>query len=106
MVKTISATEARIHLGDVLDQVEHAGSRIIIERGGKPAAMLISLSDGKKLNGEHYDPEELIERARLNREAFAEWRAVQQPGQPFPDIAEMIREMREERDEQLLKNLL
>jgi prevent-host-death family protein len=107
MVKTKTATEARTHLGKVLDQVQETGSRIIIERDGKPAAMLISLSDSRQLkHKEDYDPEELIERARRNREVVAEWRKVHRPGEPFPDIAEMLHEIREERDAQLLDRML
>lgn len=106
MVKTMSDTEARTHFGEVLDQVERDGSRIIIERDGKPTAMLISLSDDKQFKKQDYDPEELIEQARLMRKEFAEWRAVQQPADsPFPDWAEMIREMRSDRDDQLFDNL-
>jgi prevent-host-death family protein len=106
MTKTISATEARIHLGEVLDQVETRGSRVVIERAGKPVAMLIPMEDSRALAEPKSDIEALIERARKNREAIAEWRAKHRPGKPFPDIAEMIHEMREERDAQLLDNLL
>jgi prevent-host-death family protein len=106
MTKSISATEARVHLGEVLDQVEHSGARIVIERDGKPAAMLISLSDSEKLGEQELDVEALIERARLNRKAVAEWRAEYRTGEPYPDIVEMIHEMREERDAQLLDNML
>ena len=106
MTKTISATEARIHLGEVLDQVETQGSRVVIERAGKPVAMLISIEDSRALNEPKTDIEALIERARRNRESIAAWRAKHRPGEPFPDITEMIHEMREERDAQLLDNLL
>ncbi len=106
MQKTISATEARVHFGEVLDQVEQSGARFVIERGGKPAAAIISVLELEKLGKVKLDVEALIERVRLNREAIAEWRAVHRPGEPFPDPAEMIHEMREERDAQLLEGLL
>ena len=106
MTKTISATEARIHLGEVLDRVETRGDRVVIERGGKPVAMLISIEDARTLEEPKSDIEGLIERARKNRESIAAWRAKHRPGEPFPDITEMQHEAREERDAQLLDNLL
>jgi prevent-host-death family protein len=106
MVKTVSATEARVHFGAMLDEVVESGTRIFIERDGKPTAMLISLADGEQLNKRDYDPEELIERARRNRESVAEWRRVHCPGEPFPNTVEEIRTMREERDSELLGRML
>lgn len=106
MTKTISATEARIHLGEVLDQVETKGDRVVIERAGKPVAMLISMEASRELSEPKSEIEALIERARRNRESIAKWRAIHRPGEPFPDLAEMLHEIREERDAQLLDNLL
>ena len=102
MAKPMRATEARIHPGDVLDQVEHRGSRIIIERGGRPAAMLISLPESKELGDEDIDVEALIQRAHKKRKACAK----ELNGQPVPDFVEIVQEMREERDAQLLENVL
>src|SRR4051794_7774983 len=106
MTKTISATEARVHFGEVLDQVESQGARVVIERAGKPVAMLISIEESRALGKPKADVEALIERARVNREAIAEWRAKHRPGEPFPDSAETLHELREERDAQLLGNML
>ena len=102
MMKTISATEARVHFGEVLDEVEDFGSRIIIERAGKPAAAIISMKDLGKLKDDAYDPTVAIEKARALRDRIAEYRH----GEPLSDVAEEIRAMREERDAELLGGLL
>lgn len=39
MPKTVSATEARIHLGALLRDIAEQGETIIVERGGKPQAV-------------------------------------------------------------------
>lgn len=102
MTKTISATEARVHLGEVLDQVERSGDHVIVERSGKPAAAIISMKDLEKLKERAFDPQEAIAKARALRERIAEYRH----GEPLPDVAEEIRQMREERDAELLGGLL
>ena len=102
VTKTISATEARIHLGEVLDQVETQGSRVVIERAGKPVAMLISMEDSRALAEPESDIEALIERTARNAEAIEKRRG----GEPLPDVAEIIRQARDERDAQILDNLL
>jgi hypothetical protein len=51
------------------------------------------------------DIEALIERNHRNTESIARWRAKHRPGEPFPDWAEVIREMRWERTRQLMATL-
>jgi prevent-host-death family protein len=106
MTKTISATEARVHLGEMLDEVESRGSRVVIERAGKPVAMLISIEESRSLPRSRDDIETLIQRARENRAAIAAWRAEHRPGESLADSADILHELREERDAQLLDNLL
>lgn len=43
-VTTVPASEARVHLGEMLRRVRK-GEHIIIEKGGLPAAALIDVSD-------------------------------------------------------------
>ncbi len=43
MPKTVSATEARIHLGALLRDVAERGETIIVERSGKPQAVILSI---------------------------------------------------------------
>ncbi len=102
MNKTMSATEARIHFGEVLDEVEEEGARIIIERSGKPAAAIVSMRDLGLIKVNAYDRTNAIEKVRALRERIA----VHRSGEPLPDATEDIRAMREERDAELLGDLL
>jgi prevent-host-death family protein len=47
-MKHVSALEMRQSVGKVLRQLEKGGEPIIIERRGRPAAVLISLDDYEK----------------------------------------------------------
>jgi prevent-host-death family protein len=40
-VRTTSLIEAKAHLSELVDQVEHRGQRIVILRHGKPAAAIV-----------------------------------------------------------------
>ena len=91
MQKTISATEARVHFGEVLRQVQTAP--VIIERGGQPLAVLVSKQEYDRLAGST-DWREGVE---ISRRKIAE----RLDGQELPDPAEMIRKAREIRDEQI-----
>ena len=52
----IPASIARTQLGAILDQVGQGHSRFLITRGGKPAAVLLSVDDFEDLL-EEVDPE-------------------------------------------------
>jgi prevent-host-death family protein len=95
MERTISATQARIHFGEIMKQAQIGP--VIVERDGKAEVVVIS----KKT----YD--ELIAATPQT-----DWRALLKEAQEsiqaalgdreLPDAAEIIRQGREERDEQLL----
>ena len=46
---TIPATKAKDQLAQLLERARTGGERIIIEKHGKPAAVLVSLADLKRL---------------------------------------------------------
>ena len=98
MLKTISATNARIHFGDVMKQAKIAP--VIVERDGKAEVVVLSKRAYDQLVAAkpQKDWRKLLEEAHDSiREALN--------GQELPDPAEMIRQGREERDEQLLNAL-
>jgi prevent-host-death family protein len=102
MTRTISATEARIHLGDVMRAVVEKDETIIVERSGKPLVVFISIDHYRRLKDGTSDAEDWLERAervaaRIQRE---------RNGRPLPDISEVIHDLREERDAQLVDDLL
>ena len=93
MVRTVSATEARVHFGELMDEVEAKGRRIIIAKSGQPKVAMISISDYERLPPRDDVPEEWETRLdRLHRTVRRE-----RSGKPLsPPPEEMIRQIREE----------
>lgn len=103
MNNTMSATEARVHFGEVLRRVR-ANDTITVERGGKPEAVILSVAAYERLRanqGDTEEPEDWWEAARRSRERIAK----ELNGRTLPPIEDVIHEMREERDAQILDNL-
>jgi len=97
MERVMSATEARIHFGELLRQVSEQGQTIIVERDGEPQAVVISVTDYRRLQGAG----RMSRREALNRlEALSERIHARRQGLPLTPADEIIREMREERDAQ------
>lgn len=92
MTRTVSATEARIHLGEHLDRLDDNGV-IIVEHEGTPEAVLLSALEAEDLSSvpaSSSDWRQSLERARAS---FAR----DLGDKPRPDFVQMMREMREER---------
>ena len=51
-MKTVAAMEVRRHLGVMLDEVMLKCETIVIERAGKPLAMLCPVNDGRTVGGD------------------------------------------------------
>jgi prevent-host-death family protein len=97
---TISLTEAKKSLGEVVNRAAYGGERIVLLSRGKPKAALVSLEDLELL--ESLVNERALRRAR-RREALTEADALReailarQGGVPLPDSVEDLRQLREER---------
>lgn len=50
MERTVSATEARVHFGELLDAVQR-GETVIVERAGQPRAAVIPIAELERLRG-------------------------------------------------------
>ena len=98
MLKTISATKARINFGDVMKQAKIAP--VIVERGGKAEVVVISKKAYDQLIAAkaHADVQKrlVVLHAQIRTELA---------GRTLPNLADVIRQGREERDEQLLNSL-
>ena len=98
MKYTVSATDARIRFGEIMRRAKKGP--VIVERGGKPEVVVISKQEYDRLAGNvpqvdwRKKLDELHERLR-----------VELAGRTLPEPEEIIRQSREERDEQLLNNL-
>lgn len=91
MPVTVTATEARVHFGDLLRRVNDVGEPVFVERDGKVRAVVVS-------------PEVWARATATDRRREALERLVSlgdrlsQRGAVVPDAADMIRQDREERD--------
>ncbi len=91
--RRLSATEARVHFGEVLRRVGE-GEVILVEGRGKPLAVILSPEAYERLKGEGENPLGLI--LSVNRGIR------ERLGRPLTPPEEVIGAMREERDRELL----
>jgi prevent-host-death family protein len=109
MERVMSATDARVHFGELLKAVAEDGDRVIVERAGQQLAAVIPLSEYQELRDRH-ELAERWERFRKGRERIAAyWAAERAAGRVRDDdfdVTEVIRRGREERSEQLWSNIL
>jgi prevent-host-death family protein len=97
-MKTVSALEVRRRFGAILDEAA-AGEQIVIERAGQPVAALVPLTDLDEVTPDA--------RKRRRLEAIAEIkRLAREYPVDIPDPAGLVRKMREERDAQIIANVL
>jgi prevent-host-death family protein len=98
MQKTISATQARIHFGEIMKRAKVAP--VVVERDGKAEVVVISKKAYDRLIAANTqtDWQEKLD-ALHNRIR------VELAGRTLPDPVELLRQGRDERDEQLLSSL-
>lgn len=75
--RTVTATEARVHFGEMLRIVRDQGGTVIVERAGEPEAAIISMDDLRELQRHRPQPEEknwYEQMIELQREIAAEWK--------------------------------
>ena len=97
MERVVSATEARIHFGELMRQAVDSHEPIIVQRGGEAHVVILSVDAYERLlsQREQADWKDLVDRARA--QIRNELR-----GRELPPPEEILRQVREERDEQLL----
>ncbi len=99
-MRVVTPTDLRKRLGEVLDAAS-AGERILIERDRKPLAYLVSVEEGRRLEGD----EERIARSLAALDRLEELREQWAREYPAPDdgltVAEWIQEERERRTDQI-----
>ena len=97
MSSMVSATEARIHFGELMRRAVESQEPIIVERGGKPHVVMLSVAEYERLVARQKESwPEALERviqvgARIN---------ARRDHQPLTPPEEVIRQAREERDGQ------
>ena len=98
MRRTVSATEARVHFGELMRRAK--SGPVIVEKDGKPDVVVISKQEYDKLveNAPKPDWWKMVEETH-------EMLRKELNGRTLPDPAEMLRQAREERDEELFNSL-
>ncbi|MCP4661420.1 MAG: type II toxin-antitoxin system Phd/YefM family antitoxin [bacterium] len=98
MTHTLTATEARVRFGRLLQRVAENGETIVVERGGKPRAVVLSVAEYTslcQLRSRQESWETLLDEV-------VEMVDHDLKGRTLPPAGEMIARMREERDAELL----
>lgn len=105
----ISATEARVHFGEIYRRVTENDETIIVERNGTPGMVILPIEayellrraeSGDAANG----PSELPSWYQNMVSVATEYREVHK-GERIEDGVDLVRVSREERDAQLLEGL-
>lgn len=97
MSRKMSATDARIHFGELMRHVVEEDEPVVVERSGEPHVVVLSVEAYERLltaREETEDWRELVDRAR-------EQVRVDLGDRRLPPLDEVLREIREARDEQL-----
>ena len=98
MGRVITATEARIHFGELMREVVENQQPVIVERGGKPQVVVLSINEYENLlagQAQREDWRTLL--AQVHERIRADL-----GDRKLPPPEDIIREMREERDAQLM----
>jgi prevent-host-death family protein len=99
--RTISATEARVHFGELLDSVVHNLDIVYVQRAGRPQVVIVSIDEWNRHKHKD-DPWAGVEEMMEEHEVFL--RAERAAGRLKDfDPVELIRAGREERDEQIVE---
>jgi prevent-host-death family protein len=96
MERRMSATDARIHLGEPMRHVVETQEPVVVERGGVPHVLVISVDEYERLMAAQEDQEDwrdLVSQAREQVRAD-----LGDPELTPPE--EVLRQLRQERDEQ------
>lgn len=99
MSTVMSATEARVHFGEVLRRVEN-NETVTVERGGQPKAVILSVEEYEKLKADHHQKESWEERLIRARDRY-----LREVVDPDYDVEENETQMREERSDELYEGL-
>jgi prevent-host-death family protein len=95
----VSATEARVHFGEIMRRAEQ-GETLVVERAGQATTVIISFKEYRRLHRGVAEADPLEERLRKTRERY-----LQEAQDVHYDVEEDIRQMREERAHELDDNL-
>jgi prevent-host-death family protein len=93
--KTVSATEARVHFGEITRRVEERGEAVVVERDGREVVAIVPIGEYREFEASRASKNdwwEMMEETRALARAEIGDREIT-PGE------EMIRQIREENDD-------
>lgn len=93
-MRRMSATEARIHFGEVMRRVVNEQEPILVERSGEAHVVILSVAQYERLRAAQKAQTDWRERVEVARQRAA----ADLGGRSLPPAEAVIREMREERD--------
>jgi len=92
----VSATEARIHFGEIMGRVAELDETVIVERSGKPQVVILSVREHDRLSVGNRQQDDWLALADRSRHRIQ----GELDGRQLPSAEELIDQMREERDAQ------
>jgi prevent-host-death family protein len=81
----ISATEARIHFGQFIDEIRNSPQPIFVEKAGEPVMVLISPAEYHRLAAQDADVWERISRIRASVSARTDGKGIDDADQLIDD---------------------
>ena len=97
MERVVSATEARVKFGELMQRIADHDETVIVERDGVPRVVILSIDSYRTLTRQESPWEAWEAELRL----FHERLRAELGDRELPTSIEVIHQMREERDEQL-----
>lgn len=102
--RTVSATEARVHFGELLDSVAKRNDIVFVERAGVAQVVVVSVEEWHRRTEREPDPWDGV--LEMMEEHWAYMDEERRAGRiKDVDVVEELHAAREERDEQLFGNL-
>lgn len=97
-MRKVSATEARVHFGELMRRATAEQEAIIVERGGEPHVVILSVTQYERLKAARETQIGWLERVDAARKRAA----ADLGGRSLPPAEDIIRAMREQRDDEFL----
>jgi prevent-host-death family protein len=104
MERKVKATEARVHFGELMKRAVDQGETIIVERAGVPQVVIMPVKEFEKLKArrEAKGRPLALQRALQLRAGIQKRRERDGRRGPFPDMSDLLEELRDERDAEII----
>ena len=97
-MKTVSATEARVHFGEITRRVEQRGEAVVVERDGREVVAIVPIDAYRRFEASRASEQDWWKMMQA-----AHNRILEEIGdRELPPADDVLHELREERDAELL----